>query len=104
MPSVDVTALKQKLADEVQKIISAGHLRPGYGALGSFARAARSEIGDNFADYWSNPADTLLVLTPALPHLSPTLQQSFKTYLQNEFNGLLALRLYPHRLEYGRRA
>jgi hypothetical protein len=85
LPSVDVAALKQKLAAEVQKIISAGHLRPGYGALGSFARAARSDIGDNFADYWSNPADTLSVLTAALPHLSPTLQQSLKTYIQNEF-------------------
>ncbi|CAG0937088.1 Serine/threonine-protein kinase AfsK [Thermoflexales bacterium] len=86
LPAVDVEALKQQLAAEVQKIIAAGHLRPGYGALGSFARAARSEIGDNFADYWSNPADTLLVLTAAMPHLSPTLQQSLKTYLQNEFN------------------
>ena len=86
LPEVNVDDLKQKLADEVQKMINAGHLRPGYGALGSFARSARSEIGDNFADYWSGPSDTLLVLTEALPHLSPTLQASLRTYLQSEYN------------------
>jgi hypothetical protein len=86
LPAVDVAALKQLLAAEVQKIISAGHLRPGYGALGSFARSARSEIGDHFSDYWSGPSDTLWVLTAALPHLTPTLQSSLRTYLQSEFN------------------
>ncbi len=85
LPPVDVNVLKQRLATEIEKIISAGHLRPGFGVLGQFARAARSQIGDNFADYWSNPADTILVLTRAWSYLPSDLQQSLKTYLQSEF-------------------
>lgn len=84
-PAVDVNGLKQELADEVQKIIQAGHLRPGLAALGGFAGNARSNVGDNLADYWSNPADTILVLTLAYPHLSTSLQSSLRTYLQSEF-------------------
>jgi uncharacterized repeat protein (TIGR01451 family) len=83
---VDVNVLKQRLADEVQSIIAAGHLRPGFGLNGGFSALARSVVGDNLTDYWHNPLDTLLVLTRAYPHLSPTLQQQVKTYLQNEFD------------------
>lgn len=83
---VDVNMLKQRLADEIQKIISAGHLRPGFGLGGAFSNLARSQVGDNLTDYWHNPLDTILVLTWAYPHLSPTLQQQVAAYLQNEFN------------------
>ncbi len=83
---VDVAGLKQMLETEIQKIIAAGHLRPGYGVEGNFARTGTCEAGDRLTDYWSNPADTLLYLTRALPHLSPTLRQSLQTYLRSEFD------------------
>ncbi len=83
-PAVDMNVLKQRLATEIQKMIQAGHLRPGLAVL-SIAGNARSRVGDNLADYWSNPADTILVLTLAYPYLSASLQQSLQTYLQNEF-------------------
>jgi uncharacterized repeat protein (TIGR01451 family) len=82
---VDVADLKQKLATEVQKIVDAGHLRPGFGVSGAFAGWARSTAGDNMLDYWHNPLDTILTLTRALPYLSPDMQQELKTYLQNEY-------------------
>ena len=81
---VNVDALKQNLATEVQKMISAGHLRPGFGVDGLFSRAGQTEVGDNLSDYWHNPADTILVLSKARNYLTPTLQQQLKTYLYSE--------------------
>lgn len=83
---VDKNALRQRLADEIQKIIAAGHLRPGFGLGGAFSNAARSTLGDNLTDYWHNPSDTILVLTRAYPHLSASLQQQVDLYLQSLFS------------------
>lgn len=85
LPAVDVNWLEQQLVDEVQKIVTAGHLRPGFGLGGAFSNLAQNQVGDNLTDYWHNPLDTILTLTLAYPHLSPTLQQQVQTYLQNEF-------------------
>ena len=69
-----------RLEEQVQKIISAGHLRPGYYNAGQFSRF--TQLGD----YYDNPGDTLYTLARAYPFLSTTLQQQTKTYLKNEFN------------------
>ncbi len=71
--------LVQRLESEVLKIIQAGHLRPGYYNNGQFALYAE------FADYFSNPGDTLFTLSIAYPHLSANLQQSLRAYLQREY-------------------
>ncbi|CAG0937086.1 Serine/threonine-protein kinase AfsK [Thermoflexales bacterium] len=84
--AVSATALRDKLASEVQKILAAGHLRPGFGIHGSFGLVYRWEQGDNLTDYFHNSADTLQSLALAYPHLSATLQAQVKTYLQNEYN------------------
>lgn len=83
---VDVDVLKQRLTQEIQKIITAGHLRPGFGAEGQFSLQGRKDVGDNLADYWSSPSDMLLVLLQALPYLPADVQTSLRTYIQNEFN------------------
>ena len=78
--------LQQRLAIEVQKMIDAGHLRPGYKptgildqyGVGSYADSR--ELGEIF-DYFQNPADTVVTLIQTLPYLSPTLQQRVKIYL-----------------------
>ena len=81
-----VGELEQRLELEVQKILDAGHLRPGYSTFsGLFDIQARELCGDNLSDYWHNPSDTLYTLIRALPHLSPSLQQEVKAYLQAEF-------------------
>jgi len=71
--------LKSRLESEVQKIINAGHLRPGYYNNGSF------NVYSEIADYFDNPGDTLLALSRAYPYLSPQLQAQTKAYLQTEF-------------------
>jgi hypothetical protein len=82
---VDVAALRAKLNSEVQKMVSAGHLRPGYFSSGHIDGDANQQCGDALLDYFHNPADTLWVLSEAMPYLSPDIAQSAKTYLQSEY-------------------
>lgn len=81
--AVSIDSLKQKLASEIQKIIGAGHLKPGFGIDGS-AGHNRTTNGDNLSDYWHNPLDTILVLSRTYPYLSSSQQTQLATYLQNE--------------------
>ena len=85
------TDLTNRLETEVQRIVSAGPLRPGYHAAGFidlFGMGAYSgddiEYGEIF-DYFQNPADTVYTLLLAYPHLSSATQQQVKTYLQNHY-------------------
>ncbi len=87
--AIDTGTLKQKLAYEIQKILAAGHLRPGLGVNGIFGLQARSRLGDNMTDYWHSPVDTIYTLSLALPHLDPGLQQQLKAYLQAEIAGFM---------------
>ena len=82
---VDVAALKAKLNSEVQKMVSAGHLRPGYFSSGHIDSDAKQACGDALLDYFHNPADTLWVLASAVPYLTPDLAQSTKAYLHSEY-------------------
>jgi outer membrane protein assembly factor BamB len=83
--TVDAAGLQQILESEVQKIVDAGHLRPGFGIHGAFGLISRSSAGDNLADYFHDTADTLQALAAAYPYLSTSLQASVKTYLQSEY-------------------
>ena len=85
-PVVTTDQLKQKLAGEVQKIIAAGHLRPGYLSSGHVDPQAKSSCGDNLQDYYSNPADLIYTMIRALPYLPADMAQPAKNYLQSEFN------------------
>ena len=73
------------LAAEVQKMLDAGHLRPGYVSHGGFDLYGRSGCGDDMVDYWHSSADTIVTLLNALPYLPPAMQPAVKTYLQSEF-------------------
>ncbi len=74
------TELVARLEEEIQKIVAAGHLRPGYYNPGQSMVNYRW-----FADYFENPGDTLYVLSLAYPHLSPQLQSQLRAYLRQEF-------------------
>jgi outer membrane protein assembly factor BamB len=84
------TELKQRLENEIQKMLTAGHLRPGYRPAGFLDLYGlgwyddEREYGEIF-DYFQNPADTVVALIQALPHLSPTMQTQVKTYLQTNY-------------------
>ncbi|MCA9917803.1 MAG: PQQ-binding-like beta-propeller repeat protein [Anaerolineales bacterium] len=82
----DQSELIAELEAEVSKLVGAGHLRPGLMSHGMFDNDAKHVCGDSLATYWSNSAETLYTLLMALPHLSPGLQQSVRTYLQNEYD------------------
>jgi hypothetical protein len=71
--------LVARLEAEVQKIVTAGHLRPGYYGQGQFGNYSQ------FANYFENPGDTLYTLAYAYPHLSAGLQSQVRAYLQAEF-------------------
>ena len=76
--------LQQQLSAEVEKMLQAGHLRPGYGMAGNADGTLNKGVGDRLHDYWHNTADTLIVLTQALPYLPAEQQARVKTYLTNE--------------------
>ncbi|MFQ5575783.1 MAG: hypothetical protein ACE5G8_02210, partial [Anaerolineae bacterium] len=80
------TFLQTELETQIQKMLNAGHLRPAYQGHGIFNLRAQFQCGDDLVDYWHNTAETIYILSLALPHLPPTMQQELKTYIQNEFN------------------
>jgi hypothetical protein len=67
----------------VQKIISAGHLKPGF-SPGLIDLKLNGLCADRVSDYFHSPADTLYTLLRALPHLPPDVAQSARAYLQAE--------------------
>ncbi|NIV36116.1 MAG: PQQ-binding-like beta-propeller repeat protein, partial [Anaerolineae bacterium] len=83
--AITTAALEQKLAEEVQKILGAGHLRPGYRSVGLFDHRTRDQFGDYLIDYWHHPSDTLHTLSIALPHLPAHMQDAVRAYLQAEY-------------------
>src|SRR3989344_5594735 len=78
LPSVDT--LKQRLDNEIQKIITAGHLKPGYYNQGQFVHGYRE-----LKNYFTSPSETLLTLAAAEPYVNSTLLPQLRTYLHNEF-------------------
>lgn len=82
--------LRAKLIQEIQKILDAGPLRPGYHPIG---------IGDNFGinrpltqrgfgeiyDYFQNPSETIVTLISVLPHLPLDMAQNVRNYLEQYY-------------------
>lgn len=86
-PSVPASGdtLQASLIQEVQKIVSAGHLLPGYGMYGIWDAKASNRLGQSLADYWHNPAELYYTLIRALPLLPADLQTQVRQYVQTEF-------------------
>ncbi|HMN31407.1 MAG TPA: hypothetical protein PKE45_24865, partial [Caldilineaceae bacterium] len=82
--------LQQRLESEIQEMIAAGHLRPGYypeafaDQYGNGSYTDEREFGE-IIDYFSNPADTVYTLLLAYPLVSPAMQQEIKRYLQETY-------------------
>ncbi|MBN1657091.1 MAG: PQQ-binding-like beta-propeller repeat protein [Anaerolineae bacterium] len=81
----DTEALRQILSAEIQKILDAGHLRPGYLSHGLFDQRTEMVVGENLIDYWHHPSDTLYALLRCLPYLPPSQQEQVRTYLRQEY-------------------
>lgn len=74
-----------ELVDQVNKMIAAGHLRPGYSGTGIFDLQGQSRCGDNLVDYWHDPGEVIVTLLNALPYLQADLQTQVINYIQAEF-------------------
>ena len=92
------TQLQQRLYDEIQKMLTAGHLRPGFHSSGLtsqwMAGAYNYPIpGDHLTEYFHNPADTVITLIHVLDYINlhpeNSLLQSLitpiKNYLQTNY-------------------
>ena len=78
--------LQAELETEIQKMLDAGHLRPGYANHGLFSHRARADgCGDDLVHYWHQPGETIYTLIEALPHLSPALRTEVRDYVRSEF-------------------
>lgn len=83
--------IAQRLETEVQKMIAAGPIRPGYydaGFADAYGMRGYSSVDVSFGklfDYFQHPADTVYTLLLAYPYLSAGTQQSVKTYLQTYY-------------------
>src|SRR5690606_20786121 len=73
------------LAREVQKMIDAGHLRPGYVSSGIIDNRIDRNCGDDPVDYWHAPGETIVTLLDALDHLPAGMQAAARSYIQSEF-------------------
>lgn len=81
----DLTALQNRLVEEVEKLVNLGHLKPGFGFSGSFDSPARLFLGQSLMDYWHNPGELHYILARSFPHLPTQTRQKLKSYLQEEF-------------------
>jgi outer membrane protein assembly factor BamB len=79
--------LKLQLEVEIQKMVDAGHLRPGYYNSGQMQYP-------QFANYFDNPGETLYTLSIALPHLPTQLQTQARTYLYNHYQNYFVSNMY----------
>ena len=78
--------LENRLEKEIQKIVNAGLLKPGYYEDSQFTNGYY--LLDN---YFDNPGDTLYTLSIAYPYLSSTLKAQVKNYITNTTNGIYTL-------------
>ncbi len=79
------TALRERLATEVRKILDRGHLQAGFAKIGLIDFLAVNRLGQHLLHYWHNPADMLVTLLRALPHLPPEMQDRVRQYLREEY-------------------
>ncbi len=85
LPNAGRANLENRLATEVQKILDAGHLQPGYANHGIMNMWGRYACGDELSDYFHQSGETFVALLSAYPHLSPAQQGQVNTYLANEY-------------------
>ncbi|HBC72922.1 MAG: hypothetical protein UX91_C0011G0011 [Candidatus Amesbacteria bacterium GW2011_GWB1_47_19] len=99
-PSLNTTTsqLQQKLYDEVQKMLSAGHLRPGFHSSGLTSQWMNGAYnypipGDNLTQYFKNPSDTVTTLIQVLEYITAHPENSslqslitpVKNYIQTNY-------------------
>jgi len=77
--------LRKQLEKEVKKILDQGHLMAGFAKIGLIDFMTVNRLGQYLLHYWHNPADMLITLLRALPHLPPEMQKEVRQYLRDEY-------------------
>jgi hypothetical protein len=80
-----VRPLQERLVLEVEKMVTAGHLRPAYCLCGEHYALMGRSAGDCIDEYWHNPAETIYTLIRALPHLPTDVRTRTQDYIKSEF-------------------
>ncbi|KKS97708.1 MAG: hypothetical protein UV73_C0006G0062, partial [Candidatus Gottesmanbacteria bacterium GW2011_GWA2_43_14] len=80
-----VSELQGKLQGEIQKMLAAGHLRPGTYTVGH-QDASMHDIEPYFLDIFHNPSETYIILLRALPHIPSSMQTQLRSYIQARWN------------------
>lgn len=83
--AIGEAALRTTLNTEIDKILAAGHLRPGYVTHGLQDYHGQTTCGDQLSDYFHTPVDTLYTLLRVLPFTTGSRRTSLQTYIQTEF-------------------
>lgn len=82
-----VLSPEERIDQEVQKMINAGHLRPAYQVANEkYWKILGNDMNKTMDEYWSNPAETYYTLIRALPYVSTELQSPLRTYIKNEWS------------------
>lgn len=84
-PWIGSDALRALLAEQLQRMLDAGHLRTGYQSHGIFDLRAYTSCGDLMADYFQSSAETVYVLLAALPYLPEEMKADVEAYIQSEY-------------------
>ena len=87
-PAPSQTTVTNLLETEIQKIVDAGDLRPGYYVIGQHADYSR------LWDYFNNPGETLYTLSIAYPYISASLQAQVSSYLENYYQKYFVENMY----------
>lgn len=77
--------LRRRLAEEVEKMIAAGHLNPEFFVSGIHDYHYTNRAPGWGVDLWHNPAELVTILVEALPHLPADLRKRLEPYIQDEF-------------------
>jgi hypothetical protein len=80
-----VLSAEARLANEVQRMIQAGHLGPGICYTEQHYSVDSRRHGYQLADYWHNPGELIYTLSIAIPYLPDSLKSAAKDYLKSEF-------------------
>lgn len=83
-PAREDAELVKELEEQVRKVVQAGHLRPWYCARNCYGAGYRCYWRHSERFVWSNPGETLYVLSMALPLVSPELRREVIAYMKKE--------------------
>lgn len=87
VPTLSTAEVSAALETEIQEMLTAGHLQPGYiPGAGFFDLRGDRNCGADLTDYFHNPSETIVTLLAALPHVPASMQQPLRSYIQSEFN------------------